>query len=356
MEKFFAVPFAVAGNKTDVPNAAAIDGSVSFTQGYPIGYQQDPDIDPLTAKDIERNKFNGLLYNMTKALQELQAHAVPDFITSAMNEGTPWSYSKQDLVRWNNGVETLTYESLVNSNTSLPSDTTKWRQFGQSQFATGMVQDYIGNTLPSGWIWPDGKTVGNSTSNATNRANSDTYDLFVLIWNSYSNALNPIYNSDGSPSSRGASAAADWAANKAITVTDLRGINRFGRDDMGGTAANRVTTAGSGISGITLGAFGGSETVTLSSSQIPAHTHAAGTLVTNTTGNHAHTLTAYSGSGPDSGQVATGGSGSSTPTVTTSTAGNHSHTLTGNTAQNFGGGVAHKNMPPGRCVNVLVKL
>lgn len=332
MDKFFSVPFARDGNKTDVPNGTTLDGSVSFTQGYPIGYQQDPDIDPLTAKDIERNKFNGLLFSMTKALQELQAHAIPDFITSAMNDGTPWSYSKQDLVRWNNGVETLTYESLVNSNTSTPSDITKWKLFGRSQFETGFYQSYAGTTLPTGWIFSSGGTIGNASSNATNRANADTSDLFSLLWTGYSNAILPIFNSDGSPSTRGASAAADFAANKAISVPDWRGRFGFGRDDMGGTQANRITVGGCGISGVTLGAVGGSETVSLTGSQNGAHTHVTdGYTLANTGAGY---------------QLDRFGAANETGTGSNFTL----------SSQSSGTGAPHNNVPPAICMNVLLKL
>jgi len=43
-----------------------------------------------------------------------------------------------------------------------------------------------------------------------------------------------------------------------FNLPDLRGRAVAGRDNMGGTAANRVTTAGSGINGVSMGASGGS--------------------------------------------------------------------------------------------------
>jgi microcystin-dependent protein len=46
-----------------------------------------------------------------------------------------------------------------------------------------------------------------------------------------------------------------------------------GKDNMGGSAANRITGGGSGITGTTLGASGGAETVALTSAQGAAHTH-----------------------------------------------------------------------------------
>jgi microcystin-dependent protein len=42
-----------------------------------------------------------------------------------------------------------------------------------------------------------------------------------------------------------------------------------GVDNMGGSAANRLTTGGSGIAGTTLGATGGAETETLTLAQLP---------------------------------------------------------------------------------------
>jgi len=103
---------------------------------------------------------------------------------------------------------------------------------------TGTVSDYIGSTAPSGWLFLDGRTIGSASSGATNRANADTQALYELLWNSMANAEAPV------SSGRGASAAADFAANKTITIPDARGRVIAGRDNMGGTAANRLTSGG----------------------------------------------------------------------------------------------------------------
>ncbi|HYC65290.1 MAG TPA: tail fiber protein, partial [Reyranellaceae bacterium] len=58
-----------------------------------------------------------------------------------------------------------------------------------------------------------------------------------------------------------------------FNIPDLRGRTTAGRDDMGGSSANRLTGQTGGIDGDVLGHIGGTETHTLSTAQMPAHTH-----------------------------------------------------------------------------------
>lgn len=53
-------------------------------------------------------------------------------------------------------------------------------------------------------------------------------------------------------------------------IGDLRGRVIAGKDDMGGTAAGRLTTAAGGVDGATLGASGGGQSVTLVQGNLPA--------------------------------------------------------------------------------------
>lgn len=67
-----------------------------------------------------------------------------------------------------------------------------------------------------------------------------------------------------------------------FNLPDYRGRVGIGKDDMGGApGAGRITVAISGISGAVLGAVGGSEGITLTTAQIPAHTHSAATYTSN---------------------------------------------------------------------------
>lgn len=134
---------------------------------------------------------------------------------------------------------------------------------------TGVVQDYVGTTAPTGWLLLSGSTIGSATSGASGRANADTETLYTLLWNSMSNTEAPV------STGRGASAAADFAANKTLTLPDARGRVVAGKDDMGGSAASRLTNAGSSVVGSTLGAVGGTQNVTLTAAQsgLPSHSH-----------------------------------------------------------------------------------
>ena len=85
--------------------------------------------------------------------------------------------------------------------------------------STGTVAAFALFSPPTGWLKANGTTVGNAASGAT-RANADTAALFAALWDV---AALAILTSGGSGSTRGASAAADYAANKRLTLPDLRG-------------------------------------------------------------------------------------------------------------------------------------
>jgi hypothetical protein len=108
---------------------------------------------------------------------------------------------------------------------------------------TGEVVGFLRSTAPAGFVILNGQTIGNAASGATLRANADTLDLFTLLWEQFSQAILPIQTSAGGASVRGASAAADYAANKRLPVHDFRGEFARGWDGGRGVDAGRVLGA-----------------------------------------------------------------------------------------------------------------
>ena len=144
----------------------------------------------------------------------------------------------------------------------------------------GVVQLYAGSTAPNGWLICNGQTVSRITYAA----------LYAVIGTTYGAG-------DGSTT---------------FNVPNL--VNR--------------TVRGSN----SLGKTGGADTVTLSTANLPAHTHGVGTLATNNTGAHTHKIptTANYGSGNRYAEPAT--AGTLTYDVPTNSAGAHTHTISGSTA------------------------
>jgi microcystin-dependent protein len=117
-----------------------------------------------------------------------------------------------------------------------------------------MIMAWPAASVPSGWLLCYGQSLSTTTYAA----------LFAII----------AYTYGGSGAS--------------FTLPDLRGRSIFGKDDMGGTAASRLTTAISNVAGTTLGAVGGDQRSQLHTHVLTdtGHTHAI------TDKSHTHTITA----------------------------------------------------------------
>ena len=105
---------------------------------------------------------------------------------------------------------------------------------------TGYMIATLTSGALDGYVRMNGRTIGSASSSATERANDDAEALFKYLWNNLDDSLAPVGGG------RGASANADWAANKIIGVPSMQGRVPVGVDDMGTTAANvlqRSTTA-----------------------------------------------------------------------------------------------------------------
>tara|TARA_Y100000004_G_scaffold195924_1_gene264340 strand:- start:328 stop:876 length:549 start_codon:yes stop_codon:yes gene_type:complete len=160
---------------------------------------------------------------------------------------------------------------------------------------SGMLVPYAGTSAPTGWLFCFGQAVSRTTY----------ADLFSAISTTYGSG-------DGSST---------------FNLPDLRGRTVAGKDDMGGSSANRLTDQSGGLNGDTLGDTGGAETHTLTTAQMPSHNH---------TQRHNGT------SGGIANQMRSGGGASA-------------QTNSINTTTNKGSGNAHNNVQPTIILNYIIK-
>jgi len=158
---------------------------------------------------------------------------------------------------------------------------------------TGALMPYAGTSAPTGFLLCYGQAISRSTY----------ADLFSAISTTYGTG-------DGSST---------------FNLPDLRGRVVAGQDDMGGSSADRLTDQTGGLNGDTLGDTGGSETHTLSTAQLPAHTH---------------TVDAQQQVGGDSTNRGGSGQLGAAATITTSSTGS---------------GSAHNNVQPTIILNYIIR-
>lgn len=91
-----------------------------------------------------------------------------------------------------------------------------------SDLLVGEVKMYAGPAAPAKHLILDGSTIGDGSSSATGRANADTATLYSLLWDGSTNTELVIQDSSGTPTTRGANAAADFAAHKRLPLMDFR--------------------------------------------------------------------------------------------------------------------------------------
>lgn len=216
-----------------------------------------------------------------------------------------------------------------------------------SAVPTGTVVSYAGSTAPAGWLLCDGLAVDRTTY----------ANLFAAI----------------------ASAYGSGNGSTTFNLPDLRGRTIFGVDNMGGTSANRLTTAGGVSANNTLGATCGTQSITLTTPNLPAHNHTyTGGQSTTSDNTHSHDYQdAYFaegvvngvggnqrfglGAGSDSDNSFYFRTSSNTHSTIASniatTSNTHSHTVTSTgTVGNTGSGTAFSPLNPGLVMNYIIKI
>jgi len=108
---------------------------------------------------------------------------------------------------------------------------------------TGDIRTSLNAHAPFGWVAANNGTIGSASSTSSNiaRANIDTWPLYSLIWNGVTDHWAPVAGG------RGASAIADFSANKAMTLTKnlgrvLAGMNPLFTTSMTFTANYLIAT------------------------------------------------------------------------------------------------------------------
>jgi microcystin-dependent protein len=130
-----------------------------------------------------------------------------------------------------------------------------------SIWTTGDVKITMKTAADTGWVFMNDGSIGDASSGGTTRANADTSALFTLLWTNTANADLAIQDSTGSASTRGVSAAIDFAAHKRMPLPKMLG------------RALSLAGAGSGLTSRALGSIFGSETHSISTAEMPAHAH-----------------------------------------------------------------------------------
>lgn len=183
----------------------------------------------------------------------------------------------------------------------------------------GAVTFFAGTPAPPNWLFCYGQEVSR-TSYA---------DLFSVIGTTYGEG-------DGSTT---------------FNLPDIRGNAIAGRDDMGGTAAGRLTGQSGGVDGTELGATGGAEQHTLTVDEMPEHDHGGDT---KSAGSHTHEIPTASGNSIASGNPFSMVRGTGTRGETdegVSSAPNHKHDI-----DPEGGDEPHNNVQPTIILNAIIKV
>ena len=198
---------------------------------------------------------------------------------------------------------------------------TSWTPATSGFIPTGIVLPFAGPeaSVPAGWLILGGQAVSRATY----------VSLFTLFGTTYGPG-------DGM---------------NTFNLPDMRGRTAVGKDDMGGSPANRVTNAASGITGTTLGASGGTQTHTLVTGEMPSHTHTQDAH-SHGVGTYANGTSAVSGTitaSPSAVSGTVGGSdGTHTHTFTTGTqSSNHRHSHPASASGGGDGGTGTSNDPYG---------
>lgn len=180
---------------------------------------------------------------------------------------------------------------------------------------TGCVLDFAGTTAPAGFLLCYGQTL-----------NADVNDIYQPLYDAIGNTYGGTSNTD-------------------FVVPDLRGRTAAGRDDMGGSSANRLTDKPNGLNGDVLGDTGGEETHVLTKGELPSFGGG----------------TSFHGGGPGGATVLASVSGDFVSTGSNSSYRSGGGNIGGSTSHygfnlNIGSNTPHNTVQPTIILNKIIKL
>lgn len=244
----------------------------------------------------------------------------------------------------------------------------------------GHIEDWPGPELPTGYLWCDGSAVNRTTyallfAALTMTLTANLTATQTSITNLSKNILAlglvgaPVEGTGipagttivSATSTTAVLSSAATSGGTGVTIRilphgrgngtstfnlpDRKGYAAAGRDNMGGSAANRLTAGTNRPDGSKLGDKGGTQTHTLSISETAAHTH---TFTTGLGGTHSHTVDGALNAASGSDRMSLTGSA-----ITEDTSSDGAHTHTG-TTDSRGGGSAHNNVQPTFVTNFII--
>ncbi|MTC40818.1 phage baseplate protein [Providencia sp. wls1921] len=350
MTKIFKIPFATQGDRTSIPNEVQADGSVSYPQGYGYDYERDQVSDP-AAKDIEREKMNSMFHDITEAVGEIQNYGFSKWAEGGKpypiravvyhknkvwqskvenNEvepvaGAQWVELKADLTAGDINVYNKTesdkrFQPLGNY---LPAGYSYSKQESDTNFQPkgnyAPVGNYAlkgesytkvegdgryqpkGNYLAAGYSYSKAESDGRYQAKGNYQPSGDYATNTALT-----NGLNTKLNTSNVAQGTGTSTTNVMSQN-AVTVALQNAVNLntiypigivvwFAQNKNPNTLfpgtkwqyiGENKTIRLAAASGANVLSTGGSDSVTLTETQMPAHNHSF-SATTNNTGGHTH--------------------------------------------------------------------